>query len=282
MNTIQCSNTSRRALYRVFVSPLERHEPALQRQLMPLVHNHSARSSSPSHPFHLHQVRSFIAQAPRLRSVRPTPEPPVVDDDERGFDRRYTTKEDIAKSGRDRYPQDHEITDPKVMVLDNGNISGPLPTRHVLSRLESSESLRMVNPYIPAKPKDGRLAEYALCKVVNKKEEYLRQREAKERKRVTKATTAKNKEVELNWSIGDNDLQTKMRQLIGFLEKGWRVEIVLGKKRGSRKVEDAEAQGVLDKVKKAIEEANGKQYREMDGQLNRSLRLYYEGKATNK
>ncbi|KAI5461728.1 hypothetical protein BGZ63DRAFT_342839, partial [Mariannaea sp. PMI_226] len=204
----------------------------------------------------------------------PTPQP--VDDD-RGYDKRYTTKEDIEKSGRDRYPQDHEITDPKIMVLDNGNVDGPLLTRHVLSRLDSSESLRMVNPYIPARPKDGRMAEYALCKIVNKKDEYLRQREAKERRRVAKATSAKVKELELNWAIGENDLQTKMRQLSGFLEKGWRVEIILGKKKGGRKVEDAEAAQVLSKVKKAIEELGGKEYRDMSGQVNRSLRMYFEG-----
>jgi translation initiation factor IF-3 len=163
------------------------------------------------------------------------------------------------------------------MVLDNGLISGPHVTRVVLERLDSSESLRMVNPYVPAKPKENRIAEFALCKIVNKKEEYLRQREVKERKRVAKSTTVKNKELELNWAIGDNDLQTKMRQLTGFFEKGSRVEIAMGRKKGRRKVEEAEAQEVLAKVKKGIEEAGGREYKAMDGQVSRTLRLYYEG-----
>ncbi|KAK7420200.1 hypothetical protein QQX98_002853 [Neonectria punicea] len=271
MSCLACLNNSRRALYRVFVSPLERREAALQRQLLSLVHGH-VWSSAP------HQSRSFVAQAPRLKFARPAPEPRVFDDD-RGFDKRYTTKDDVAKSGRDRYPQDHEITDPKIMVLDNGIFDGPLLTRHVLSRLNEGESLRMMNPYVPAKPKDNVPVQYAVCKVVNKKEEYERQREAKERRRLSKATEAKSKELELNWAIGDHDLQTKMRQLSSFLSKGMRVEVILGKKKNSRKVDDAEAGEVLAKVKKGVEDAGAREYKTMNGHINRTLRLYLEGTA---
>ncbi|KAH6988036.1 translation initiation factor IF-3 [Ilyonectria sp. MPI-CAGE-AT-0026] len=277
MSSLSCFNNSRRALYRVFVSPLERREASLQRQLLPLVHGHASTAARPPTIHGLHQSRSFVASASRLKSLRPALEPRVVDDDDRGFDKRYTTKEDVTKSGRDRYPQDHEITDPKIMVLDNGNFDGPLLTRHVLTRLDDSESLRMVNPYVPAKPKDGIPAQYAVCKVVNKKEEYERQREAKERRRVSKATSAKSKELELNWAIGDHDMQTKMRQLSNFLSKGMRVEVILGKKKNSRKVDDAEAGEVLDKVKKGVEEVGAREYKPMNGHVNKTLRLYLEG-----
>lgn len=275
MSSLACLNNSRRALYRVFVSPLERREAALQRQLLPLVHGYAQSSAPPS----LYQTRSFVVPAPRLKSVRPAPEPRVVDDDDRGFDKRYTTKDDVAKSGRDRYPQDHEITDPKIMVLDNGIFDGPLLTRHVLTRLNEGESLRMMNPYVPAKPKDNVPVQYAVCKVVNKKEEYERQREAKERRRLSKATEAKSKELELNWAIGDHDLQTKMRQLNSFLSKGMRVEVILGKKKNSRKVDDAEAGEVLAKVKKGVEDVGAREYKTMNGHVNRTLRLYLEGTA---
>ncbi|KPM40766.1 hypothetical protein AK830_g5770 [Neonectria ditissima] len=274
MSCLACLNSSRRALYRVFVSPLERREAVFQRQLLPLVHGHTRSSAVPA----LHQSRSFVAPAPRLKSVRSAPEPRVADDD-RGFDKRYTTKDDVAKSGRDRYPQDHEITDPKIMVLDNGIFDGPLLTRHVLTRLNEGESLRMMNPYVPAKPKDNVPVQYAVCKVVNKKEEYERQREAKERRRLSKATEAKSKELELNWAIGDHDLQTKMRQLSTFLSKGMRVEVILGKKKNSRKVDDNEAGEVLAKVKKGVEDAGAREYKTMNGHVNRTLRLYLEGIA---
>ncbi|KAH7160325.1 hypothetical protein B0J13DRAFT_126717 [Dactylonectria estremocensis] len=276
MSNFPCLNNSRRALYRVFVSPLERREASLQRQLLPLVHGHAQPRAAPG----LRQFRSFGVSAPRLRTVRP-PKPAPVEEPEDIIEdneiKLYTTKQDVAKSRRDRYPQDHEITDPRIMVLDNGNFDGPLVTRHVLTRLAEGESLRMVNPYVPANPKENTEAQYAICKIVNKKEEYERQREARERRRVSKATSTKSKELELNWAIGDHDLQTKLRQMGSFLAKGMRVEVILGKKKNSRKVDDAEASEVLAKVKQGAEAAGAKEAKAMSGNLNKSLRLYFEG-----
>jgi translation initiation factor IF-3 len=53
--------------------------------------------------------------------------------DNRGFDKRFTTQQDIDRSGRDRPPQDHEITDPQIMVIDNGATEGPLASSFVLT-----------------------------------------------------------------------------------------------------------------------------------------------------
>ncbi|KAH7136433.1 hypothetical protein EDB81DRAFT_79380 [Dactylonectria macrodidyma] len=279
MSSFPCLNNSRQALYRVFVSPLERREASLQRQLLPLIHGHAQPRITPG----LGQSRSFVASAPRLMAAKaPKPAAPeqpviVIDTETRGFDLRYTTKEDVTKSRRDRYPQDHEITDPRIMVIQNGVLDGPLLTRVVMSRLTEGESLRMVKPYEPANTKENIPCQYAVCKIVNKKEEYERQREARERRRVSKATETKSKELELNWAIGDHDLATKMRQMSNFLGKGMRVEVILGKKKGSRPVTIAEAADVLAKVKMGADAAGGKEYKSMSGALNKSLRLYFEG-----
>ncbi|KAF7559472.1 hypothetical protein G7046_g4683 [Stylonectria norvegica] len=281
MTSTTCLQHSRRALYRVFVSPLERrHEASVGRQLLPLLH--SRRSLPPSgvvSSLHLlpQQSRSFVTPTRRLHAAELGVSP---DKEERTFDKRFTTKHDIEKSGRDRMPQDHEITDPRIMVLDNGKFEGPVMTRHVLSRLDAaSESLRMVQPYVPARPKDSVVQEFAICKIVNKKDEYARQRELKERKRVQRATTTKSKELELNWAIDGNDLNTKLRQLSNFLGKGMKVEVIFGKKKSSKKVDEAAAAQVVATVRKSIEELGAKETKLADGSVGKTLRLYLEGKA---
>lgn len=277
MSGIQCVYNSRRALYRVFVSPLERQDALLPRQLLPLLH---ARAVVPVQtPLHVdRQTRSFVVSSHVLaRSPRDATPTPTVDDDERGFDRRYTTKEDVEKSGRDRLPQDHEITDPMIMLLEDGKFDGPVQTRQVMRRLEPTDSLRMVHPYVPARPKDSVAATLAICKVVNKQEEYERQRQMRDRRKASKATSAKTKEMELNWGIGDNDLATKLRQLGGFLKKGMKVEVILGCKKRAKKVDDDAAEDVLRRVKKGIEDLGAREHKAQDGQVNKTLRLYFEG-----
>src|SRR4051794_34279827 len=144
MNSFACLQSSRRALYRVFVQ----HEALLTRQFQP----------SRAVPI---QNRFFSASQSKARKSKQRQEEVEVDpfdneDQDRTFDRRYTTKEEFEKSGRDRLPQDFEIKDPKIMVLDNGVFDGPLLTKHVLNRLPETESLRMVTPYIPADPKNDK------------------------------------------------------------------------------------------------------------------------------
>ncbi|KAJ4251948.1 hypothetical protein NW762_011248 [Fusarium torreyae] len=267
MSSFLCLQSSRRALYRVFV---ERHEALLARQFLP-----ATQTTLPS----IRQGRFFSASSLQLRPPRENLDRRSPRSDDEGIDRRYTTKEEFEKSGRDRLPKDFEIKDPKVMVLDNGVFDGPLPTRTVMSRLDETESLRMVTPYIPANDKNNTPAQYAVCKIVNKKEEYERQRELRERRRVSKQTTAKIKELEMSWAISDHDLQTKTKQLMGFLSKGWKVELVLGfKKKGQKKrVDDAMVNDVLEKVKKQIEEASAREYKPREGEPGRTFRIYLEG-----
>ncbi|KAF4470674.1 translation initiation factor if-3 [Fusarium albosuccineum] len=270
MSSFSCLQSPRRALYRVFVSPLERHEALLARQLLP-----TTRAALPS----IHQNRFFSGPSQQLRAKkRVAPEPRTDDPEDRGFDPRYTTQADFVKSGRDRLPQDHEIKDPRIMVFDNGNYDGPLQTRHVMSRLNESESLRMIQTYVPANPKENKPVQYAVCKIVNKKDEFERQREARERRRVSKQTATKTKELELSWAISENDLQTKIRQLDQFLGKGMKVDVVMGyKKKTQKRVDEPTAAGVLVKMKKAAEDAGAKEYKPQDGDVGKTMRLYLEG-----
>jgi translation initiation factor IF-3 len=196
-------------------------------------------------------------------------------DEDLGYDRRYTTKESWERSGRDRLPRDHEITDPQIMVLDNGTIEGPLATRYVLTKIAPEESLRMFQPYKPAK--DGSPAEYAICKIVDKKAEHEKIKESQERKKENGGGgKSKTKEMELSWGIGDHDLMTKLRHLAAFVEKGMKVDIVLGKKRKGKKVSEEEARAVVGKVREEIERCGGKEGKKATGEIGATYRLHVE------
>ncbi|KAG8667925.1 hypothetical protein FPOAC2_13129 [Fusarium poae] len=272
MSSFACLQSSRRALYRVFIE-----RDALTRQFIT-----PAQRTLP-----LYQNRRFSVSPLQLKGKSRRQKGLLADleaepdeDEARAFDRRYTTQEDFIKSGRDRLPIDFEITDPKIMVLENGILDGPKVTRNVMSRIDTStESLRMATPYKPADPKNNEPVQYALCKVVNKREEYERQREIQQRRRVSKQTSPKLKEIEMSWAIDDNDFKIKTKQLIGFLSKGWKVELILGfKKKGQKKrTSEDTAEETYAKVQQLVKDLGSKEHKPSEGEVGRTLRFYLEG-----
>ena len=255
----QCVYSPSRALYRVFIGPAA----AIPRPWLPSAAGHVA------------QLRQYAA-----KSSKPAPltAKERADREDRGFDRRFTTQKDIDRSGRDRPPQDHEITDPQVMVIDNGTTEGPLATSFVLTKLETDESLRMIQPYVPADTKNGRKAQFAVCKIVNKRDEYTRQRQLKEKKKTAAAAKPKTKELELTWAIGEHDLATKMRQMGGFLSRGMKVEVLLAKKKGGKQVDSKEAQSVVQRIREEVSSQGARESKPATGAAGGTMRLYLEGK----
>ena len=302
MRGYPCLCSSSRALHRVFTPPAGSHEllRPRTRQLLaahlqpPPCTAQALRSGVVS------QVRAFADMPPRPpRPPRPhhhrAGRRPRRDGDDEGaffdrdvgYDTRFTTKASFQKSGRSRLPRDFEITDPKVMVVYDGQISGPLITRRVMEQLQPSESLRMVTPYIPAgeAPQPGEEASagptYAICHVVDKVEALGRVKRLKEQRRVS-AQDNKTKEVELTWAIADNDLETRMRQMATHLDKGHSVEVFFGgrkrKRRGKPEVTEEGARAVLEKVRVEIEARGGHETKEADGEMGKLLRMFVEKK----
>lgn len=205
----------------------------------------------------------------------------AAQDDDRGFDRRFTTQLDIERSGRDRPPRDHEITDPQVVVLGSDGASGPVATRLALARLGPDESLRMVQPYLPADAEADRpLPRLAVCKVVNKRDEYARQRQRREAQAGSGAAAKpKTKELDLSWAIGPHDLATKMRQMGGFLAKGSKVELMLARKKGGKPVSPDEAAEVVRRLREEVEAYGGREAKPPSGQVGGTMRLFVEAAA---
>ncbi|KND86724.1 Translation initiation factor IF-3 [Tolypocladium ophioglossoides CBS 100239] len=274
--TPQCLYSARRALYRVFISPAELPRKA------PVSGQHPPRllSSAWAGP----QLRLYgkPSRPPPRSGGRGPGDAATRDPDARGFDRRFTTQKDIERSGRDRPPQDHEITDPQIMVIDNGASEGPLATSFVLTKLEPEESLRMIQPYVPADAKNGRpSAQLAVCKIVNKRDEYARQRQLKEKRRAGDGGgKPKTKELELTWAIGEHDLATKMRQMGGFLAKGMKVELMLGRKKGGKQVSGEEAADVVRRVREEVAVHGGREGKPASGHVGATMRMFLEGKGS--
>lgn len=277
---------SRRALYRVFVSPIEPRQAsmAISSALRPAPQvNQAAGLQNPAFlpllALASSQTRGFVKRSRPPRGARGNDDDALGfnDDDGPQYDRRFTTRETIARSGRDRMPRDHEITDPQIRVLDNGSIEGPLATRFVLTKLDSSESLRMIEPYVPADAQAGTPARYALCKIVNKRDEYQQEKLRKEQKKISGGGGTKTKEVEMSWTIGPHDLATKTRQIGGFLDKGFKVELVMGKKKRGKQATPEEIKAVLDKIKEEVDVHGGRETRPQEGTVGATLRMYFEG-----
>ncbi len=73
---------------------------------------------------------------------------------------------------------------------------------------------------------------WPICRVADLKEEPRKEEEELDKQKAARKLATRTKEIELNRAIAPNDLQTCLRQLKLFLEKGLRVEILLLKKSG--------------------------------------------------
>lgn len=223
------------------------------------------------------------ASGPRVADARAGQDHARADGDrgdsgnDRGSNKLYKTQEDIDRLGRDRLPQDQEITDPYIMVIDEGAPVGPMTPRFAMSKLQPGESLRTIRPYEPAGDKGE--AKLALCKIVNRQNEYKHRRELKAQKRADAAagkTKTKTKALDISWSITEHDLDTKLKQMGGFLKKGFKVEVKVERKRGGKKATRDEATTLLRKLRAAAEELGGTERREATGGLLQTMSLVFE------
>lgn len=186
-----------------------------------------------------------------------------------------------VKSKLGRLPRDDEITWPYVFVKmpsEDGHepLSGPRPVKEVLAELDLRKcSLQAV---VMPQPDNEDAPRWPICKIVNKKEELARAKAQKERK---KQAVVKEKELELNWVLAPHDLEHKLKTLQKFLAKGYKVQVLLLKKRSSKaRIADKDAKALLERIEAAVEEVTGsKEWKKREGQVLGSLRLFLQGSA---
>jgi translation initiation factor IF-3 len=175
---------------------------------------------------------------------------------------------------KSRLPRDDEITAWSVTVVDaDQKLSEPRLTSAVLESFDhKTHSLVVVVPGEEGVP--------PICKIVNKKKEWAAAK-AKKRQQ-SSGGAAPSKTLELNWAIEHGDLQHRLQRMRDFLEKGFKLEIVLAPKRRGRQATAEEAQGLLSRIREVVNEVGARESKSMEGKMNGVLTLYTEGNTKKK
>lgn len=153
----------------------------------------------------------------------------------------------------------------------------PRALKDVLAGLDrKTESLQVVG--MP--DSNGRSwLRWPVCRIVNKKDEYVKQQQEKEQQKKLKAAS-KVKELEINWALAPHDLEHKMKSLRGFLAKGLKVQVLLMKKQGAKvRATKEDAERVIQKIEEATAEVKGSsEYKKRDGSLLGTMKISLQGK----
>ena len=191
-----------------------------------------------------------------------------------------------------KFPRDQDIKFPFVHIRSpGGQLSEPQRTRTVLDSLNKERETLVLVAFPKAKEGDagGGADEgfkWPICRVADLKEELRKEQEELDKQKSARKLATRTKEIELNWAIAPNDLQTRLRQLKAFLEKGLRVEILLLRKAGrdrKKRATEEEAGEVLRIVKETIAEVPGvKEFKKEQGKVGGQVRLFIDGPTPKK
>lgn len=184
----------------------------------------------------------------------------------------------------DRPPRDEEIKAYRIYLVnpETGKLSEPVSLLDVLNsrfKDEKGRPTQFLQEVAPASRDEDRA--YPICKMFYKK----RAREVELAQRKTQKENKKQtKQLEISWTVSDNDLGHRLGRLKEFLEKGWKVEIVFGAMRkgwmGRRKATEDDVSRVLERINSAVGEVEGaKEWKPIQGQVGGQAMLSFEGKA---
>lgn len=196
--------------------------------------------------------------------------------------RRFS--KDTARDIRDEaIPTSHVYV---VRDADNGQksaLDGPIPLRQALQKRKSDEKGRAIEYLKMVRDRDEKM-QYPICRYFDKVAE--RQRE-KERRKAQKGTKIQHKALELNWTVGPNDLSHRMAKMHEFLQRGARVEVTIGsaRKRGwmdKRTDDEQAASNLVNDVRAAAMAVPGTRERgQLQGALGQTVKLNFEGKRVS-
>ena len=196
---------------------------------------------------------------------------------------QYLQGSNRAATPGSAFTDDEAIKSFKVYVVNADNklddpilLHDALAARNKDDKGKFTEILRQVQPASPS-------LLFPICKYMSLKSLKEKELALEKHERMERASRKQSKRLELNWTIGDNDLAHRMERLREFLSKGRSVEVTLGtqRKRGWQKkrpdsLETAEQ--LVQKVKAAAFEVNGsREAKEMTGDMGNMVVLYFEG-----
>jgi translation initiation factor IF-3 len=209
-------------------------------------------------------------------SRRPFSTNPVV----QGRYNRTTPDTDKAAPPKQRAKRDYDIVFPWIQIRqDDGTLTEPLRTSSVLKKMNKDRHT-LILLATPRTSEETKGPEYPICRLGDRKAELAAEQEAKAAQK--KALKVVTKEVEINWAIAPNDLNTWLTRTKKFLSKGYHVRVTLMtlKKRKKRKATVDEAKEVLKVVEEAIAEVPGaKETKPREGKVGETLVLVLHAPA---
>lgn len=183
------------------------------------------------------------------------------------------TPASAPKPQRFSRPTNEEIEARFIQLVNSaGGLDPAEPKFHILRSMQKSTHVLVeLDPGGPGR--------HAVCKVMPLQELREQERTKEDAARLAKhAAKTSTKQIELNWSIDPHDLSHRLKKLPSFVDKGRKVELVLTRKRGKRIATAPEIQSLLDRVNVAIEEANARQSKAMEGEPGKTLTITVEKK----
>jgi len=261
MRSSRCAFSAAAALHRVFVAPIER--PLLS-QFRPQPFLTVPKLSGPI--YRTYSSASSSKTLPRDEQILALHHPYVhVADDDGKISPPTLVSEILA--GLDRQTQSLITVALPAPRLRSRWERAPLPTEPPLTGAEEVAAERAA-PTIP------------VCKIILKAAARAAEK-ARTKKKGNPALTLKT--LELNWAIDPHDLGHRLKRMREFLEKGYRVDVLLAGKRKKRKATPEEAEETLRKVRECVEEVEGaREWKSMEGKVGVQVMLYIEGKAKDK
>ncbi|RKF59559.1 Translation initiation factor IF-3 [Golovinomyces cichoracearum] len=174
-----------------------------------------------------------------------------------------------------RLPRNDEIKEEIISVVDeSGKISGPHRTAEFLEDFDfENKSLVTI---LEGNAEDGR---YPLCRIMDRSA--LRQIEMTALKSKGKKKGTPTKIIEMSWAVENHDLETKLRRLREFLEKGCNVNLLLQAKKRGRSVTKLEGENIIQKILETVEEAGGKQQKPPEGEILNTMDMSFTHKKQN-
>ncbi|KAI5801409.1 hypothetical protein DFH27DRAFT_622511 [Peziza echinospora] len=175
-----------------------------------------------------------------------------------------------------RHPRDEEIPHTHVNFVDEAGVfHGLYPLSELLLQI-NRETHHLICPNPTSEPP-------VVAKLVSKQSllDLAAQHIQKIKlDKLTKKTTRKvvTKEAQISWAISPHDLSYKLKKAVEVLDKGGRIEIHLGGKKGMMKVTLAQVEDLVSRIRAEMETC-AKEWKEPEGELGAAMVLFYEGKV---
>lgn len=150
------------------------------------------------------------------------------------------------------------------MVNDQGLLDSPITLLEALDTFDHSESFLM-------QVKEATDDQPPVCKIINKK---AWQKAQKALEKSARSSKTGSKQIELNWAIDAHDLSHRLKQLSKFLDKGYKVEILMTTKKRKRKPTVDEIKQVMQTVLDTIKGAGARQSQDMEGEVGKQLKIF--------